>query len=83
MRSYSVLTIGPNGGATVYRSIRATARALSGVGDDEPRASVTSALARGGDFVGNVWVEATTHPGGIRRPRSDSHDYTPSWNQYF
>lgn len=68
MTPYSVLAIGPNGGATVYRSVRAVARALSGVGDDGPRAAVTNALARGGDFVGNVWVEATTHPGGIRRP---------------
>lgn len=63
-----VLTIGPNGGTTVYSSIRATARALSGDGTDGIRTTIADRVWQGGGYVGDVWVQPTRHPGGVRRP---------------
>ena len=63
-----VLAVGPNGGAMVYSSVRAAARALSGTGGEGPRAAITNRAYEGGGFVGNVYVQFTNHPGGISRP---------------
>lgn len=62
-----ILAIGPNGGATVFRSIRAASRSLSGTGSDNLRTTITNRALEGGGYVGEVWVEYTQHPGGIRR----------------
>lgn len=67
--SLSVLTIGPNGGAKVYSSLRAASRALSGLGTDSLRSTITRRVDDGGGFVGGVWVESTNYPVGIRRTK--------------
>lgn len=67
--SLSVLTIGPNGGAKVYSSLRAASRALSGLGTDSLRSTITRRIDDGGGFVGGVWVESTNYPVGIRRTK--------------
>lgn len=63
-----VLVIGPNGGATVYKSVSATSRALSGIGADTLRHTIADRCVEGGGYVGANYVQYTTHPGGIRRP---------------
>ncbi len=68
MISEKVLAIGPNGSATVYSSIRATSRALSGDGSDSLRRTITRRLDLSGGFVGNNWVQ-TTLLSGVHRPR--------------
>lgn len=67
--SIKVMVTGPNGGTTVYKSIRSAARALSGTGTDGPRTAVADAVWNGGGFVRNNWVQITNHPGGVARPR--------------
>ena len=66
--SDKVLVIGPNGGATVYNSVSASARALSGTGADTPRKTIAARCVEGGGFVGGNYVQYTRHPGGIPRP---------------
>jgi len=51
-----VLTIGPNKGVRVYKSIRAASRALSGTGSDEMRTTISRRLSEGGGYIGNVYV---------------------------
>ena len=68
MQSDRILAIGPNGGSVVYKSVRAAARALSGTGSEGPRKAITNRVWTGGGYVGDVWVQLTNHPGGIRRP---------------
>lgn len=68
MLSQTILTLGPNGGAKVYSSARAASRALSGTGTDSLRNTIIRRVDEGGGFVGNVWVEASNYPVGIRRP---------------
>ena len=67
MSKETILTLGPNGGAKVYTSLRATSRALSGIGSDKLRRTITRRCESGGGFVGDVWVEYTNYPAGIRR----------------
>lgn len=69
MTGLSVLTIGPNGGAKIYSSARAASRALSGIGTDSLRNTIVRRIDDGGGYVGNVWVENTNYPVGIRRPQ--------------
>ena len=66
--SNKVLVIGPNGGITVYNSIRATSRVLSGIGGHELSRQITENCTKGGGQVRNNYVQYTNHPGGIRRP---------------
>ena len=68
MISEKVLAIGPNGAATVYSSIRAASRALSGNGSSSLRRTITRRLDIDGGFVGNNWVQATSLQS-IHRPR--------------
>ena len=63
-----VLVIGPNGGATVFKSVSASARSLSGTGSDTLRHAIADRCAEGGGFVGANFVQYTRHPGGIPRP---------------
>ena len=57
--SSKVLTIGPNGGARVYSSIRAASRALSGTGTDNMRSTIARRCEAGGGKVGEVYVQYT------------------------
>jgi hypothetical protein len=61
--SYSILTVGPSGGASRYKSIRATSRALSGNGSDSIRSTIGRRIDEGGGYIGNVWVQQTALPG--------------------
>ncbi len=61
-----VLTIGPNGGAAAYTSLRSASRALSGNGSDSVRGTITRRCDDGGGFVSGVWVQFTNIPS-IRR----------------
>lgn len=63
----AVMTVGPNNGAKVYRSLRSASRALSGIGSDSLRSTITNRCDQGGGFVGDVWVQYTSYPVGIRR----------------
>ena len=67
MYSQKILTVGPNSGAKAYRSLRAATRALSGLGTDGIRGKITRRAYDGGGYVGNVWVQLTTLPVGIKR----------------
>lgn len=68
MNGTAILTVGPNGGAKVYSSVRAASRALSGTGTDSLRSTILRRVDVGGGFVGNVWVQSTNYPVGIVRP---------------
>jgi hypothetical protein len=59
-----VLTIGPNNGVKVYKSLRSASRALSGNGTDGLRRTIARRLDVGGGFVGSVWVQASNYPVG-------------------
>ena len=63
--STTVTTIGPNGGVKEYNSLRAASRALSGVGSDHLRMTISRRCNTGGGYVGNVWVEQPHHPSNI------------------
>ena len=67
MTPEKVLVIGPTGAATVYNSIRATSRVLSGTGSDSLRRTITRRLDIGGGFVGDAYVQ-TTNLTSVRRP---------------
>lgn len=69
MTGLTVLTIGPNGGAKAYTSARAASRALSGTGSDNMKDTIIRRLDDGGGFIGDVWVQHTNFPVGIRRPQ--------------
>ncbi len=56
MTNVPVLTVGPNNGVRVYSSIRTAARALSGDGTARLRTTISTRVANGGGYVGNVWV---------------------------
>lgn len=62
-----VLTVGPNNGARIYKSLSSTSRVLSGTGSTTLRHSVADQCNSGGGFVGEVWVQYTTMPAGIKR----------------
>lgn len=68
MNTERILSVGPNGSATVYNSIRAASRALSGNGSDSLRRTISRRLDTGGGFVGNNWVQ-TTSLQSVHRPR--------------
>jgi len=68
MYAERVLTVGPNGSAAVYSSIRAASRALSGNGSDSLRRTISRRIDLGGGYIGNNWVQATTLEG-VSRPR--------------
>jgi len=55
-----VLTIGPNNGVRVYKSIRATSRALSGTGSDDMRSTISRRLSEGGGYIGDVFITSAT-----------------------
>ena len=63
-----VLAVGPTGAATVYSSIRAASRALSGTGSDNLRTTICSRLNDGGGYVGSNWVQSTSLES-VHRPR--------------
>lgn len=56
MTRLPILTIGPNGGVVTYASVRATARALGGTGSESLKSTISSSVAGGGGYVGNVYV---------------------------
>lgn len=56
MQTIPVLTVGENGSARVYSSIRAAARVLSGDGTDRSRTTIGTRISEGGGYVGGVWV---------------------------
>ena len=56
MQTIPVLTVGLNGNARVYSSIRSAARVLSGDGTDRSRTAIANRIAPGGGYVGGVWV---------------------------
>ncbi len=68
MSGFTVLTIGPNGGAKVYASASSASRALSGTGTESLRNTIVRRMEDGGGFVGGTWVQSTSYPVGIRRP---------------
>lgn len=67
MNAQSLLTVGPNGKAQRYSSIRAASRALSGDGTDSLRNTIARRAEEGG-FVGDVWVQLSNIPS-VNRPR--------------
>jgi len=56
MQTIPVLTVGLNGNARVYSSIRAASRVLSGDGTERNRTAIASRIAIGGGYFGGVWV---------------------------
>ena len=56
MTNTPVIAISATGRATVYNSIRAASRVLTGNGTDSLRSSIARHVSNGGGFVGNVFV---------------------------
>lgn len=54
--SKKVLTIGPNKGIRVYKSICDVSRTLSGNGSTDLRFAIAEKLNKGGGYVGSVYV---------------------------
>jgi hypothetical protein len=65
----TVLTIGPNGGAQRYKSMRAASRALSGNGTDGLKSTISRLCAGNGGYVNNTFVCAVGSISTIRKPR--------------
>lgn len=58
-----ILTIGPNNGLKIYKSVRAASRALSGNGSDSLKSTIHNRIVNGGGYVGNTWIQSTKFPG--------------------
>lgn len=65
----NVLTIGPNGGAHRYSSMRAASRALSGNGTDSLKSTISRLCAGNGGYVNGTFVCSAGNISTIRRPR--------------
>jgi len=59
MKSKTVLTISGAGNVHIYSSLRKASRALSGIGSDSRRNTITRRCNVGGGKIGDVYVQYT------------------------